>query len=105
MVLASERNEDYVFSYLMGFQDPPAGIEVPDGQYYNAYFPGGLTSMAPALFNDMLTYEDGMLTWVVFFTFPCSFKGTPASASQMAKDVSTFLRLTAGVCVLCELCV
>ena len=60
VVLARERNEDYVFSYLMGYQDPPAGIEVPDGQYYNVYFPGQGTSMAPPLFNDMITYEDGM---------------------------------------------
>lgn len=62
VVLARERNEDYVFSYLMGYQDPPAGIEVPDGQYYNVYFAGQGTSMAPPLFNDMITYEDGMLS-------------------------------------------
>ena len=59
MILAREGQEDYVFSYLMGFQDPPAGIEVPEGQYYNVYYPGQGTSMAPALFNDMLSYEDG----------------------------------------------
>lgn len=69
MVLARERNEDYIFSYLMGYQDPPAGIEVPDGQYYNVYFPGQGTSMAPPLFNDMITYEDGMLCVCVCCTF------------------------------------
>lgn len=73
VVLARERNEDYVFSYLMGYQDPPAGIEVPDGQYYNVYFPGQGTSMAPPLFNDMITYEDGMLALVYYsFTLPFS---------------------------------
>ena len=34
----------------------------------------------------------------MFFTLPCSFKGTPASASQMAKDICTFLRWSTGVC-------
>ena len=44
----------------------------------------------------------------MFYTLLCSFKGTPASASQMAKDISTFLRWSTGVCVcvrvVCELC-
>ena len=99
VVLARERNEDYVFSYLMGYQDPPAGIEVPDGQYYNVYFPGQGTSMAPPLFNDMITYEDGMLCVFIccLVTLAYSSKGTPASASQMAKDISTFLRWSTGV--------
>lgn len=64
IVLAREHNEDYIFSYLMGYQDPPAGVEVPEGQYYNVYFQGQGTSMAPPLFNDMITYEDGMLLYM-----------------------------------------
>ena len=66
IVLAREGNEDYIFSYLMGYQDPPAGVEIPDGQYFNIYFPGQATSMAPPLFSDMITYEDGMLCLLVF---------------------------------------
>ena len=34
---------------------------------------------------------------------PCSSKGTPASASQMAKDVSTFLRWSSGLCYVVKL--
>lgn len=73
---ARHGGEDYVFSLLTGYCDPPAGVKVPDGMYYNPYFPGGLIGMARPLFNEHIEYEDG----------------TPASTSQLAKDVSTFLR-------------
>ena len=53
-------------------------MEPREGMSYNPYFPGGWISMAQQLFDEMLEYEDG----------------TPASVSQMAKDVSTFLRWT-----------
>ncbi|CAG8657111.1 17556_t:CDS:2 [Acaulospora morrowiae] len=66
---------DYIFSLLTGYYDPPPGVEVREGLYYNPYFPGGAISMARALFDDLIEYEDG----------------TPATTSQMAKDVTTFL--------------
>ncbi|CAG8464110.1 12256_t:CDS:2 [Acaulospora colombiana] len=66
---------DYIFSLLTGYYDPPAGVEVREGLYYNPYFPGGAISMARALFDGLVEYEDG----------------TPATTSQMAKDVTTFL--------------
>lgn len=47
----------------------------PALQYYNAYFPGGAISMPPPLNDGQVDYPDG----------------TPNSASQLAKDVSTFL--------------
>lgn len=50
-----------------------------EGQYYNPYFPGGAISMAQSLFNEAAEYSDG----------------TPATASQLAKDVGTFLKWTA----------
>lgn len=64
---------------LTGYCDPPAGVILREGQYYNPYFPGGAISMAQALYNEVLEYPDG----------------TPATASQLAKDVSTFLKWTA----------
>lgn len=73
---ARHGGENYVFSLLTGYCDPPTGVEVPEGMHYNPYFPGGLISMAKSLFNEVVEYDDG----------------TPATASQMAKDVSTFLR-------------
>jgi len=75
LVLGREGNENYIFSVLTGYRDPPAGIEVKEGLYYNPYFPGGKIAMPQALSNGQLEFEDG----------------TEASISQMAKDVTTFL--------------
>eukprot|EP00475_Leptophrys_vorax_P008151 TRINITY_DN1523_c0_g1_i1.p1 TRINITY_DN1523_c0_g1~~TRINITY_DN1523_c0_g1_i1.p1 ORF type:complete len:274 (-),score=70.44 TRINITY_DN1523_c0_g1_i1:123-944(-) len=71
--------EDYIFSLLTGYKDPPAGIKLREGLYYNPYFPGGAIGMPPPLNDGQVDYEDG----------------TPATQSQMAKDVSTFLVWTA----------
>jgi len=76
IVPARHGGEDYVFSLLTGYCDPPAGVTLRDGLYYNPYFPGGAIAMAQALYNEIIEYEDG----------------TPATASQCAKDVCIFLR-------------
>ncbi|XP_021349989.1 cytochrome c1, heme protein, mitochondrial-like, partial [Mizuhopecten yessoensis] len=76
IVLAREATEDYIFSLLTGYSDPPAGLELGEGQYYNPYFAGGVLAMAPPLYNEVIQYEDG----------------TPATKSQLAKDVITFLK-------------
>jgi len=75
IVKARARHEDYVFSLLTGYTDPPAGVKLGDGQHYNPYFPGGKISMAQPLSNGQVDYEDG----------------TDNSMSQMPKDVTTFL--------------
>jgi ubiquinol-cytochrome c reductase cytochrome c1 subunit len=79
MELARHGNEDYIFHLLTSFCDPPAGVELGEGQYYNPYFPGGAIGMAPPLYNEIIEYSDG----------------TPATLSQLAKDVSTFLKWAA----------
>ncbi|KAK7493825.1 hypothetical protein BaRGS_00014966 [Batillaria attramentaria] len=79
IVNARHGGEDYVFALLLGYCDPPAGITLREGLYYNPYFPGGAIGMAQALYNEIIEYEDG----------------TPATASQCAKDVCTFLRWAA----------
>jgi cytochrome c1 len=66
---------DYIHAFLTGYTDPPDGMELIDVQSYNLYFPGNVTAMAPPLFEDAVEYADG----------------TPATAEQMATDVSTFL--------------
>ncbi|XP_046659763.1 cytochrome c1, heme protein, mitochondrial [Homalodisca vitripennis] len=76
---ARHGGEDYIFALLTGYCDPPAGIVLREGQYYNPYFPGGAIGMAQALYNEIIEYSDG----------------TPATQSQLAKDVSTFLKWTA----------
>ncbi|KAL0580595.1 cytochrome c1 [Marasmius crinis-equi] len=70
---------DYIFALLTGYMDPPAGVEVREGMNYNPYFPGGAISMARVLFDGLVEYDDG----------------TPATTSQMAKDVVTFLNWAA----------
>ena len=54
--------QDYLFALLTGYRDPPAGVNVGEGQHYNPYFPGGSIGMAQALYNEIIEYEDGKLT-------------------------------------------
>jgi len=75
IVKARHGGADYIFSLLTGYIDPPAGVEVREGMNYNPFFPGGAISMARVLFDGLVEYDDG----------------TPATTSQMAKDVVTFL--------------
>lgn len=76
---ARHGGEDYVFSILTGYYDAPAGVEIREDLHYNAYFPGQAIGMAQALYNEIIEYEDG----------------TPATVSQLAKDVCTFLKWAA----------
>ncbi|EWY41148.1 cytochrome C [Skermanella stibiiresistens SB22] len=75
MAKAREHGEDYLYALLTGFEEPPEGVTVPDGMYYNKYFPGHLIGMPPILQDDSVTYADN----------------TPATLAQSAHDVSTFL--------------
>jgi ubiquinol-cytochrome c reductase cytochrome c1 subunit len=79
MAKARHGGVDYIFSLLTGYIDPPAGVELRDGMNYNPYFPGGAISMARVLFDGVVEYDDG----------------TPATTSQLAKDVVTFLNWAA----------
>ncbi|KAM8811121.1 cytochrome c1, heme protein, mitochondrial [Eudromia elegans] len=79
IVNARHGGEDYVFSLLTGYCEPPGGVTLREGLHYNPYFPGQAIGMAPPIYNEVLEYEDG----------------TPATMSQIAKDVCTFLRWAA----------
>jgi ubiquinol-cytochrome c reductase cytochrome c1 subunit len=71
-----EGGPDYVHALLTGYQDPPAGITVPEGTHYNPYFLAGISlKMPPPLVADSVTYADG----------------TPQTVDQYARDVSAFL--------------
>ncbi|KAF8820228.1 cytochrome c1, heme protein [Cardiosporidium cionae] len=72
---ARHNGPDYVYALLTGYREPPEGIELRGGLYYNTYFPGGAIAMPPPLMDDMIDYEDG----------------TPNNISQMAKDVVNFM--------------
>jgi len=75
MTKARHGGADYIFALLTGYKEPPAGISLRGGLYYNPYFAGGAIAMPPGLIEGALTFDDG----------------TPSSISQMAKDVSVFL--------------
>jgi ubiquinol-cytochrome c reductase cytochrome c1 subunit len=75
MAKARPGGEEYLYGLLVGYVDPPAEVTVPDGQYYNKYFPGHLIGMPPIVQPDGVTYADG----------------TAATVEQQAHDVSVFL--------------
>jgi len=51
--------QDYIFSILTGYCDPPAGIAMSDEMAYNPYFPGGVIGMPQQLYPDGVEYDDG----------------------------------------------
>lgn len=71
-----EGGPDYVHALLTGYRDPPPGVTVPEGTYYNPYFLAAVSlKMPPPLAADAVTYTDG----------------TPQTVDQYARDVSAFL--------------
>ena len=75
-----EGGPDYIHALLTGFQDPPPGVKVPDGTYYNPYFHAAISlHMPPPLSDGQVTYSDG----------------SPQTVNQYATDVAAFLMWTA----------
>lgn len=88
---AREGGARYIYSILTGYvTNPPAGLQVTPGRYYNPYMPGDLASfwhgtgpvpkggyiaMPPPLAANRVTYDDG----------------TKATLDQEAQDVAAFL--------------
>ena len=72
---ARPRGVDYLYALLTGYAEAPEGVELPEGMYYNLYFPRHQIAMPPPLTDDAVTFADG----------------TPATVPQMAGDVTTFL--------------
>jgi ubiquinol-cytochrome c reductase cytochrome c1 subunit len=80
LVNAREGGPDYIYALLNGYGDPPPGMTIAPGLYYNKYFPGGQIHMPPPLVDGRVTYTDG----------------TKATVPQMAHDVTTFLTWAAN---------
>ena len=80
-VLAKARKggADYIYSLLLGYEEPPAGFEIDEGVYYNKYMPGNKIKMTAPLSDGLVEYSDG----------------TQSTTAQMAKDITTFLVWTA----------
>jgi ubiquinol-cytochrome c reductase cytochrome c1 subunit len=77
---------DYTHAILTGYTEDEEEIHhafpkgVPQGAYYNKYFPGHAIAMPnPLTGPDMVTYHDG----------------TSATVEQMSRDVTTFMQFTA----------
>ena len=75
LVKARGGGVDYIYSLLQGYEDPPVGITLDEGVYYNKFMYGNKIKMANPLSDGLIEYMDG----------------TEASVEQMSKDVTTFL--------------
>ena len=75
LVKARSGGADYIYSLLLGYEDPPSGMDLDDGVYYNKYMYGNQIKMSAPLSDGLIEYGDG----------------TEASVEQMSKDVTTFL--------------
>ena len=72
----AEGGPDYIHALLTGYEEPPEGVEVTEGTYYNPYFLNGISlAMPPPLDDELVTYDDG----------------TPETVDQYSRDVSAFL--------------
>ena len=79
LVKARSGGADYIYSVLLGYEDPPSGVTLDDGVYYNKYMYGNNIKMPKPLMDGQVEYNDG----------------TEATEQQMAKDVVTFLAWSA----------
>ena len=61
IVKARHGGDNYVYSLLTGYADPPAGVEVREGLHYNPYFPGGAIAMAQNIYDEVVEFDDGIL--------------------------------------------
>lgn len=71
-----EQGADYIYALMVGYEDEPEGVEIPDGQYYNhAFLAGKFIGMASPLSEEIVEYTDG----------------SPMTTEQYARDVSAFM--------------
>ena len=75
LVKARSGGADYIYSVLLGYDDPPSDVTIDDGVYYNTYMTGNKIMMSKPLSEGLVEYTDG----------------TKATEEQMAKDVTTVL--------------
>jgi ubiquinol-cytochrome c reductase cytochrome c1 subunit len=75
LVKARKNGANYIYSVLMGYDEPPQDFKLEEGVYYNKYMDGNKIKMSKPLLDGSVDYADG----------------TNATEDQMAKDVTTFL--------------
>ena len=72
---ARANGPDYLYSLLIGYEDAPADVEVPDGMYYNNAYAGHLIAMPQPIYGDDVEYSDG----------------SPTTPEGLAADLTHFL--------------
>ena len=75
LVKARKGGANYIYSVLVGYEDPPPEVKLDEGVYYNKYMIGNKIKMPNNLIDGLVEYSDG----------------TNSTVDQMAKDVTTFL--------------
>ncbi len=81
-----EHGPDYIHALLNGYEDAPAGVTVPDGGYYNKYYPGHIIAMPKPIANDgQVEYPKGS----------DGKPQAPETIDQYGKDIAAFLSWTA----------
>ena len=75
LIKARKGGANYIYSVLLGYEEPPSGVILDDGVYYNKFMYGKKIKMPQPLSDDLVEYSDG----------------TKATSEQMAKDVVTFM--------------
>ena len=71
-----EHGVDYIHALMVGYRDKPsAGVALPQGTFYNEYFPGHAIAMPPPLSDKRIDYTDG----------------APTTVDQYSKDVAAFM--------------
>jgi cytochrome c1 len=76
-----EGGADYVYAYITGYTDPPAGVKMGEFMNYNKAFAGHQTAMPNPFLGGpgLVKYDDG----------------TPTTVDNYARDVVAFLAWTA----------
>lgn len=75
LVKARSGGANYIYSILMGYENPPSDMKIEEGVYYNKYMAGNKIRMSAPLSDGSVEYSDG----------------TKATVSQMSQDVTAFL--------------
>ena len=59
LVKARSGGVDYIYSLLQGYVDPPPGVKLDEGVYYNKFMYGNKIKMSNQLSDGLVEYSDG----------------------------------------------
>lgn len=69
IIFGKWNGRNYLFSFLTGWMEPPAGVSLTDQQYFNAYFPGNVIGMAQVNIIACFFIQSPKKILIVFITF------------------------------------